>query len=305
MVGKPDLLKNEKILMFLRPHPFSFFSRYFLSILLLLWPIFSYLLLLYKDTGKISFQLDALQVQPTQTFLSLWVGGILAFGVVTSLLSIRWRRLILYILYLAGAFFILYYQEWLEISATLQNIFLYSLIVSLIGICGVEMSRKSHKFYLTNYRILLSGGILRKNERNLSYENISDTGGSQSLVGRIFNYGTLTPITVSGFGLGDDSSASGVSVNPAKSGQGGRIHLLFGGGRSTQVARARSYYELFGVHPYKKVKNLLNEKIHEFTRSAKEDASLEIQKQILEELRRQRKGENKDREIDFSQSGLE
>jgi hypothetical protein len=64
---------------------------------------------------------------------------------------------------------------------------------------------------------------------------------------------------------------------------------FFGGGKTVQAARARSFYELYGVHPYGKVNGLLQQKVHEFSGSVRSGKSLDVQTQILEELRKKDK----------------
>jgi hypothetical protein len=281
---EPELLANEKIDLSLRPHPLSFFSHYFVAALLLIWSLVSYYFLLRIEPSA-ALVYENFYEPFLLTYFWIWIGGTLTLGVIISILSIRWRYFFLYGLYLLVGLGILYYGKLYD----LRVIFLYSLVATLIGIAGVEFSRRSHQFFLTNQRLLLRGGIVTKHERALAYENISDVGGRQSLVGRMFNYGSLTPITVSGFGLGTDQTAAGGAVRP---GMGSRIPILrhfwafFGGGKTVQAARARTFYELYGIHPYDRVKSLFQQKAHEFTRGAQAAKSLDVQKQILEELRK-------------------
>ena len=76
-------------------------------------------------------------------------------------------------------------------------------------------------------------------------------------MGQIFGFGTIIPISQSGFGLGSDQAfaAGGVQLGAKKV----KFMGLFGGGREVQTPRARSYYELHGVHPYKSVKKMVEE----------------------------------------------
>jgi len=137
------------------------------------------------------------------------------------------------------------------------NIFLptYTVVLSIIGFLFVELFRRSHKYVITNQRIVFKGGVIVKEERTLRYDKITDINSKQGVLGQIFGFGTIIPISQSGFGLGADTSfaAGGVAVGQKKA----KFLGLFGGGREVQTPRTRSYYELHGVFPYKEVKNLV------------------------------------------------
>jgi hypothetical protein len=144
-------------------------------------------------------------------------------------------------------------QDWLAEA----NIFIpfYSTGMSILGFLFVELYRRSHKYIISNLRIVFSGGIFTKRERTLRYDKITDIDAQQGIFGQIFGFGTITPISASGFGLGSDQSfaAGGIELGSKRAGFLG----LFGGGKEVQTPRARSYYQLHGVHPYKEIKNLV------------------------------------------------
>ena len=97
--------------------------------------------------------------------------------------------------------------------------------------------------------------MITKEERTLRYDKITDINSKQGILGQIFGFGTIIPISQSGFGLGSDTSfaAGGVAVGEKK----GKLFGIFGGGKEVQTPRTRSYYELHGVHPYKDVKKIV------------------------------------------------
>jgi len=284
---EPELLANEKIDLSLSPHPMAFSSHYFVAVLLLVWSLASYYFLTRLDPSA-PLAYESFLKPSLHTYLWIWIGGTLGFGVIISILTIRWRHLFVYVFYLLVGLGIVYYGKIYDIKV----IFIYSLFATLIGIGWVELSRRSHQFFLTNQRLLLRGGIAGKHERSLSYENISDIGSRQSAVGRMFDYGSITPITISGFGLGTDQTTAGGLYSPkivSKIPILNRFLAFFGGGKTVQAARARSFYELYGVHPYGKVSGLLQQKVHEFSGSIRSGKSLDVQTQILEELRKKDK----------------
>jgi hypothetical protein len=131
----------------------------------------------------------------------------------------------------------------------------FSIALSIIGFLMVEWYRRSHKYIISNQRLIFKGGIVTKRERTLRYDKVTDIDAQQGILGQIFGFGTIIPISQSGFGLGSDKSfaAGGVDVG----GKRARVLGLFGGGKEVQTPRARSYYELHGVHPYKEVKKIV------------------------------------------------
>jgi hypothetical protein len=183
----------------------------------------------------------------------IWGLVLLLVGVFASLLTIQWSIFFLY----AGVFILglalMLTQGWLADA----NIFIpfYSTGISILGFLFVELYRRSHKYIISNLRIIFSGGIFTKRERTLRYDKITDIDAQQGILGQIFGFGTITPISASGFGLGSDQSfaAGGVELGSKRAGFLG----LFGGGKEVQTPRARSYYQLHGVHPYKEIKNLV------------------------------------------------
>jgi hypothetical protein len=131
-----------------------------------------------------------------------------------------------------------------------------------------------------------------KRERTLRYDKITDIDAKQGVLGQIFGFGTIIPISQSGFGLGSDKSfaAGGVQVGTKKVGFLG----LFGGGKEVQTPRARTYYELHGVHPYKEIKKIVENLVqgHVITPYQQEQVAfqkeqVDIQKQMRDLLKKQ------------------
>lgn len=285
-----DLLQDEKTLFTLRPHLMSFSWSYLNAIFLFVWSVLSYYLLnwnhqrWYHEGFGMHFEYFV-EISP---YLGIWIGGLLALGIIVSLLTIRWRQFFFYLIFILVSLAVVHFSGIYDI----RLIFGCSLAGTVIGIGSTEAVRRSHQFVLTDQRLFLKGGISNKFERVISYDKLTDVSGRQSLIGRLFHYGTLTPITASGFGLGADETAGGAAYS-RKSSSGaaripgvGRLVYLFGGGRSTQTPRARSYYELFGVSPYEEVRRTLMEKVHEYSSGTQSKKELEVQQEILAELRK-------------------
>lgn len=241
-----ELLNNERVEKLLSPHPLSFMRLQALCIFLIVWGV------IIGWLANFSEWKDAYFGQYIVTILA-WALVLLVVGVIASLITIRWSVFFLYLGVVLGGIGIMFWQGWLEAS----NVFIpfYSVAMSIVGFLFVEWYRRSHKYIISNHRIIFKGGVLTKEERTLRYDKITDINAKQGILGQIFGFGTIIPISQSGFGLGSDSSfaAGGVELGAKKA----KFLGIFGGGKEVQTPRARSYYELHGVHPYKEVKQLV------------------------------------------------
>jgi hypothetical protein len=177
-----------------------------------------------------------------------------------------------------GGLGLVFWQHW-QNDATLF-ILVYSIAVSIIGFLIVELYRRSHKYIVTNLRIISKGGVLTKRERTIRYDKIADIDAQQGILGQIFGFGTIIPISESGLGLGADKSlaAAGVEVG----GKRGKFFGLVGGGKEVQTPLARSYSELHGVYPYKDVKQLVENLVQSHVPTQYHQEQIEFQKQQVD-----------------------
>jgi len=270
-VKKIDLIKNEHVERELTPHPLSFFNLHSLWIFLFAWGIFLLWLFYspYWSSDGVAIGIN----------IFVWLSGILIFGIIASLLLIRWRIFFIYCTFCIVGIVLIWKFNIDNVTFFLP---FYTIVASLAGIPLVEAYRRSHRYFITNFRIILKGGIIRTRERSLRYEKISDIEGSQGIAGKIFGFGTIIPITHSGFGLGEDVSFAGGG------GEGGKKARLFGfagGGKVVTTARSRSYYELHGVHPYREVKALIENFLQQHTIAPYQMEQVRLQKEILDALR--------------------
>jgi hypothetical protein len=247
MMSDEELLKNEKLEKMLSPHPLSFMRYQSLCIFLLIWGFLVWWMVTFSDF-KNYFE---------NSWIAILVWGIvlLIFGIIVALMTIRWSIFFMY----AGVFFggvgLMLWQNWITSAGVF--ILVYNVGVAIVGFLLVEGYRRSHKYLLSNQRIIFKGGIITKEERTLRYDKISDINAKQGILGQIFCFGTIIPISQSGFGLGSDNTfaAGGIQVGEKKA----KIMGIFGGGKEVQTPRARSYYELHGVYPYKEIKKMVEE----------------------------------------------
>lgn len=245
-MDKEDLLDSEKVEKILSPHPLSFMSLQSLCIFLIVWGVLIGWFAIFSEWS------DTLFGGFIQIIFS-WSIVLLIVGVIASLLTIRWRIFFLYLGVVAGGIGLIFWQNWQDISGAVLSY--YTILVSIIGFLIVELYRRSHKYIISNLRITFKGGILTKRVRTLRYDKITDIDAKQGIVGQIFGFGTIIPISQSGFGLGSDKSfaAGGIGLEGKKA----KVLGIFGGGEEVQTPRARSYYELHGIYPYKEVRKLV------------------------------------------------
>lgn len=241
-----ELLDQEHVEEILSPHPLSFMGLQSLCIFLILWGLIFGWLVNFSDFRGL-FSNVLLQV-------AVWGLVLLVVSVIASIIKVLWR---LFFLYLAVVLIALGFIYWLNLFDS-ANVFLpvYTVVVSIIGFLMVEWFRRSHKYIISNQRIVFKGGVITKEQRTLRYDKISDINTKQGIIGQIFGFGTIIPISQSGFGLGSDQSFAGGGV------QGGATKKVgffgfFGGGREVQTPRTRSYYELHGVYPFKDIKKVV------------------------------------------------
>jgi membrane protein YdbS with pleckstrin-like domain len=210
--------------------------------------------------------------------LILWGLVLLFIGVAASLVAIQWTIFFLYLGVFSGALVLIFWQHWENNIALF--IPLYSIAVSIVGFLIVELYRRSHKYIITDLRIIFKGGVFTKRERTIRYDKIADIDAKQGILGQIFGFGTIIPVSQSGFGLGSDKSfaAGGVEMGTKKA----KLFGFAGGGKEVQTPIARSYYELHGVYPYKDVKQLVEGLVQTHVPTQYQKEQVEFQKQQVD-----------------------
>jgi len=293
MHNDAELLRNEQYEKVLSPHPFSFMQFQSLCLFLIIWGVVVGWLVNFSDYK------DLFSPSPWLPVLA-WGLVMLLFGVIASLILIRWRIFFMYLGIFLGGVGLMLWQNWLG-SAGIFIPF-YMIAISILGFLLVEWYRRSHKYIISNQRIIFKGGIFTKQERTLRYDKISDISAKQGIIGQIFDFGTIIPISQSGFGLGSDKSfaAGGVQIGEKKA----KLLGIFGGGKEVQTPMSRTYYELHGVYPYKEVKKLVEEMVqgsvitpYQQEQVAFQKEQVDLQKQMRDLLKMQSESKN-DENID-------
>ena len=271
-MNEENLLKNEKIEKILSPHPLSFMKFQSLCIFLIVWGLIAGWLFNFSSEFKDLFS--------GNEWLPILVWGLvlLVTGIFASLITVRWRIFFLYLAIFLGGMGLLLWQNWIGAS----SIFIpfYMVATSIIGFLIVEWYRRSHKYIISNQRIVFKGGIFTKEERTLRYDKISDINAKQGIIGQIFGFGTIIPISQSGFGLGADKSfaAGGLQLGSKKT----KLFGLAGGGKEVQTPMSRTYYELHGVYPYKEIKKLVEQMVQGSVITQYQEEQVEFQKEQVD-----------------------
>jgi hypothetical protein len=282
-MDEDELLKGERVEKILSPHPLSFMRYQSLSLFLIIWGVVAGWLINFSEWNTLFTSNEWYPIL-------IWGIVLLLAGVIASIVTIRWSIFFLYLIVFLGGTGLMLSQGWLASSGVF--IPFYTVSISIIGFLIVEAYRRSHKYYISNQRITFKGGIVTKQERTLRYDKITDINAKQGIIGQIFGFGTIIPISQSGFGLGSDKSfaGGGVSLGEKKV----KFLGLFGGGKEVQTPRARSYYELHGVHPYKEIKKLVEEMVqgnvitpYQQEQVAFQKEQVDIQKQMRDLLKMQ------------------
>jgi len=284
-MDQDELLENENVEKVLSPHPLSFMRLQSLCIFLITWGVVVGWMVNFSEYASY-FQGD------TGFLLTLAVWGVilLLVGVIASLVTIRWRIFFLHLGIFGGGAGLLFLLN----AQAAAGVFIpfYSIAIAIAGFLLVELYRRSHRYIITSQRISFRGGIFTREERTLRYDKISDINAKQGILGQIFGFGTIIPISQSGFGLGSDSSFAAGGV--AGGGKKAKLFGFVGGGKEVQTPRARSYYELHGVYPYKEVKKIVERLVqgsvitpYQQEQVAYQKEQVDIQKQMRDLLKLQ------------------
>jgi len=268
---RKELLKNEQIERMLSPHPLSFMKLQALCIFVIVWGVLVWWL---TSFSSYSSMFEGSPWYP----LILWGLVLLLIGVVASLVAIQWTIFFLYLGVFAGGLGLLFWQQWEDVSGLF--LLVYSIAVSIGGFLIVELYRRSHKYIITNLRIIFKGGLFTKRERTIRYDKVADIDAKQGILGQIFGFGTIIPVSQSGFGLGSNKTmaAGGLAVGSKKA----KLFGFAGGGKEVQTPIARSYYELHGVYPYKDIKHLVEDMVQSHVPTQYQKEQVEFQKQQVD-----------------------
>jgi hypothetical protein len=285
------LLPGERIEQELRPHPLGFLSRFIAAASpamvagLLAW-LFTTSWWSSGSEGRF-FEVWTWLYGNTYAAYVYAVAAMALVGIIVAIVAIRWSYFAWFLLVGLGAVGLTIWMARQGSQAT-TILPLMLAVFAVPGLLFVEASRRSHRYHLTNLRIVFRGGLAIQKERQMRYEAITDLDGSQGLLGRMLDYGTLIPVTQSGFGLGDDRAGAGMgaAAGAQKGGIMGGLGGAAGGSRGVQVGRARSFPQPPSIRPYGDTKHLLESLIAQATSTPYLREQVELQRKMLEALER-------------------
>ncbi|MFN4132897.1 MAG: PH domain-containing protein [Candidatus Hadarchaeales archaeon] len=107
---------------------------------------------------------------------------------------------------LAGIFFII----GLISLAFFPPVGAFLLLLAIISIIALIFYSKAFTYFLTNKRIIIYKKFITISSRQIQYDDISDVVVDQGIIGRLFGFGNVIPITKSGLGLGMRGWQTGV-----------------------------------------------------------------------------------------------
>jgi|GEM_PF-1766526 len=291
MVGRElRLFEGEKVTAVLTPHPISFYSMH------LLWV---YMILLSAAFFLVSDALTGYVGSPTQAFtlgffgkadsplisktpivnvfaplIDKALGGTLSFSVKYGIVFF-WLTL----LFIPSLFYSIMRISWkwtvYTTSSGIASIILVLLsgmpektvyvVASVFGVCGmllVDLYRRGHHYIITNNRLITDVRFIYNVRDDISYDKVNNLVMNQSLLGRIFDFGTVMPLTASGLGTGSDFTA--VTIGGGKSfSEGAMVGGALTGGRSINLPRGLSQFSLVGVRHPRTVIDNISEFVHE------------------------------------------
>jgi len=277
-----SLIEGEKILKKTHPHFLSMFHLYVMWGFLIFFGIAT---IQFREPITVWIhELPQGKSLFTPIFFALWGSMLLFPAVIISFFRINFRWFFFSVaLFVSGIIAFAYRAEittglqgFIQNSSWLANSYamveeqwslkeilrpdeIHNYLLTIVGFIGLIASnsyRRSHRYYLTNRRIIARFGFVSKRERDLLYSKIDDLVLQQDLLGRIFNYVTIIPISASGMGTGSDQVLAMGGLE-AKIPGGPTMKVTIGGGRSVTIPRAPSFYALYGVSSPQEIKSVI------------------------------------------------
>ena len=244
MVMALRLLEGEEIVMSLKPHPLAFVRYITLCIYLMAVGVLFYLI-----WDHISPMAKTPVLGLPMVLLVWWT--LLLFGpLIVGIFHVTfWPLLCASALGVLGTVMVVLWGYGPTVLGAL------TIFGGIMGLVLTDIYRRGHTYYLTNQRIIMVKEFVSRDERYLGYDNITDLVIHKGVLGHIFNFGTITPLTPSGLGSGYDIAALTVSGGVKRFGVSGAVT----GARAVKVPRGRSHLELFGVPRPEEVRDKIEE----------------------------------------------
>lgn len=259
------LMEDEELLLETRPHPLAMAGLMLFWLFIMAVGVF---FMIYKPwfsqevENLLKFDFPGRDFIINHTYNVMWVLALLVPLVVMAVFRINFRY-VLTLIALIGISILLRWkvEPTLELDpgqhAHLENLLLIA--AGAMGVFGVEIFRRGHRYYLTNKRIVAHFGNIKTSERSTLYSKIDDLILQVNLLGKLFNFGTVIPVTSTGLGMGQDMAIAGAGAGAGKMGAG--AGLFAAGGKAKNVPRELSIYVLYRVPDPDEARNLVMEEM--------------------------------------------
>lgn len=240
-----QMLPDEDVFQAVHPHMLGMYKLYTIWIYFIFISIF-FMTKREAIIGKITTMVP--DFANNTVYLGAWALALIipSFIIAISRISLRW---IIWI-FAAGGLGI-YLKEFTDLGVRNSGYFINNienitiLIFGILGVMGTEWYRQSHSYIITNRRIVITAHGLWHSERSLTYSKINDLILDKSVIGSIFGFGTIIPLTASGIGSGSDMAGGGVGLSTSMFG----VNLGVGaaGGHSQNVPKESITYTIFNI----------------------------------------------------------
>lgn len=194
------------------------------------------------------FHLSGKAADSSEAYLLLWVAALMVPALVLAVtrISLRWLMVIgataglaLYMKYGTP----LGHRGAPQFVDDIENLTLVA--IGFAGVLATEVYRRAHRYVVTDKRIILHAVGAGSQERSVFYGRIDDLVVSRPLLGSLFGFATLIPITSSGLGLGADSAGGALAIGGEVLGQD--VSVAVHGSRSQNEIRPSLAHTLFNV----------------------------------------------------------
>jgi hypothetical protein len=249
-----QLREGEELKAFVIPHPLAFADFY---------AVFSYITVLaiififYRE--QILDWMLSLPVVgwfPEELFTIFWACCVILPFLTVAIVKIVWRWFFFSLILVSAGLTATFLLKW-----PLEYMQLPLISGGVLGILLTEKYRRGHRFYVTSQRIISELRFLSYKRRELTYGKITDVAMAKGVLGSLFGFGTIFPVTASGFGLGEDLAA--VTAGVGLTSRGVTAGTAVTGGRTVSVPRGRSFHTLFGVPRPEEICSMIAKYVYE------------------------------------------
>lgn len=258
-----DLLPGENVELTSKPHLLSFVRYHLVAVYLMSVSVFLGWLYYYLQAHRSLLSvldlvfgvIPGVRTEEVVVLVLFWALLLLGGYVVGILWVTKMPLLYMVTVAAVGTFSEFYFSTPVFIPRVMVKLILMG-AAALLGVVMTEAYRRGHIYILTDYRIIMKKKFISREEREITYDKITDIHVRQGILGRIFNYGTIVPISASGFGMGEDLALASTfaAANVKKAAVGFGVE----GGKSVQRPRAATYFSLYGIANLRKARTIIS-----------------------------------------------